>query len=81
MPFAQVNISIPTCFDASINRIAAWVTGFRNLQNTLLNALLSSDMIKKQNEGNFADQLVRQEELKVLPFGKIWAEYCRCCGA
>ena len=67
-------------FDASINRVAAWVTGFRNVQKALLNALLTPDMSAKQNVGNFTDLLVRQEELKTLPFGEIWAEYCRRCG-
>ena len=64
-------------FDASVNRIAAWVTGFRNVQKALLNALLTPDMTKEQNAGNFTDLLVRQEELKTLPFGEVWAEYCR----
>ena len=59
--------------DASVNRIAAWVTGFRNVQK----ALLTPDMTKEQNAGNFTDLLVRQEELKTLPFGEVWAEYCR----
>ena len=67
-------------FDASVNRIAAWVTGFRNVQKALLNALLTPDMTKEQNEGDFTDLLVRQEELKTLPFGEVWAEYCRRCG-
>lgn len=71
-------------FDASVNRIAAWVTGFRNVQkallNALLNALLTPDMTAEQNAGNFTDLLVRQEELKTMPFGEVWAEYCRRCG-
>ena len=67
-------------FDASVNRIAAWVTGFRNVQKALLNALLTPDMTKEQNEGDFTDLLVRQEDLKTLPFGEVWAEYCRRCG-
>lgn len=67
-------------FDASVNRIAAWVTGFRNVQKALLNALLTPDMTVEQNAGNFTDLLVRQEELKTMPFGEIWAEYCRRCG-
>ena len=67
-------------FDASVNRIAAWVTGFRNVQKALLNALVTPDMTAEQNAGNFTDLLVRQEELKTMPFGEIWAEYCRRCG-
>ena len=64
-------------FDASINRIAAWVVGTRNMQKALLFALLQPDLKSAQNEGNFTDVLVRSEEAKTLPFGDIWAEYCR----
>lgn len=67
-------------FDASVNRIAAWATGLRNVQKALLNALLMPDMTAEQNAGNFTDLLVRQEELKTMPFGEIWDEYCRRCG-
>ncbi len=70
-------------FDASINRIAAWVTGFRNAQKALLMALVTpNDELKKlQDEGSFTELLVRQEELKTMPFGEIWNEYCRRCNA
>jgi L-rhamnose isomerase len=70
-------------FDASINRISAWVTGFRNLQKALLFALLQpNDLLKKlQDEGDFTQLMVMQEELKTYPFGEIWDEYCRVCGA
>ena len=69
-------------FDASINRIAAWVTGFRNLQKALLFALLQPcETLKKlQDEGNFTKLMVLQEELKTYPFGDVWQEYCRACG-
>ena len=68
-------------FDASINRISAWVTGFRNLQKALLFALLqpNEELKTLQDEGNFSRLLVLQEELKTLPFGEIWDEYCRAC--
>lgn len=68
-------------FDASINRVAAWVVGFRNLQKALLLALVTPDMTALQDNGNWTELMVRQEELKTLPFGEIWAEYCRVCGA
>ncbi len=64
-------------FDASINRIAAWVVGTRNMQKALLFALLQPNLKQAQEEGNFTDILVRQEEAKTLPFGDVWAEYCR----
>ena len=69
-------------FDASINRICAWVTGFRNVQKALLFAMLQpQDTLKKlQDEGNFTKLLVMQEELKTMPFGDVWDEYCRSCG-
>ena len=69
-------------FDASINRVAAWVTGFRNLQKSLLFALLQPcEALKKlQDEGNFTKLMVMQEELKTYPFGDVWQEYCRVCG-
>ncbi|GHV81921.1 L-rhamnose isomerase [Spirochaetia bacterium] len=64
-------------FDASINRIAAWVTGTRNMQKALLNALLMPhDELKAlQDAGNFTKLLVMQEDLKTLPFGAVWEEY------
>ena len=69
-------------FDASINRVSAWVTGFRNLQKALLFSLLqpNDELTKLQNEGNFTKLMVMQEELKTMPFGDVWEEYCRSCG-
>ena len=64
-------------FDASINRISAWVTGLRNVQKALLNALLTPhDKMKElQKDGKFTDLMVMQEDIKTAPFGDIWAEY------
>ena len=69
-------------FDASINRVSAWVSGFRNLQKALLFALLqpNAEMTRLQNEGNWTKLMVVQEELKTMPFGDVWEEYCRKCG-
>ena len=69
-------------FDASINRISAWVTGYRNAEKALLFALLQpvEDWKVLQDAGQFTELMVRQEESKTLPFGEIWAEYCRRCG-
>lgn len=67
-------------FDASINRISAWTVGFRNVQKALLNALLEPQDLKNiQNESNFTKLMVIQEELKTLPFGDVWNEYCTRC--
>ena len=64
-------------FDASINRISAWVTGVRNVQKALLNALLlPADTMKElQEKGNFTQLMYLQEECKTMPFGDIWAEF------
>ena len=67
-------------FDASINRIAAWTVGLRNVQKALLNALLTPDFTELQNANDWTSLLVQQEELKTMPFGEVWAEYCRICG-
>ena len=76
----RVNMALDY-FDASINRIAAWTVGFRNVQKALLMALCTPDFTAMQNDGNWTELMVRQEELKTMPFGEIWAEYCRVCGA
>jgi len=69
-------------FDASINRISAWVTGYRNVQKSLLYALLEPSCLKEtQDSGNWTKLMVLQEEMKTMPFGEIWDEYCRFCGA
>ena len=68
-------------FDASINRISAWTVGFRNVQNALLMALITPDLTAMQNADNWTELMVIQEELKTMPFGEIWTEYCHQCGA
>lgn len=69
-------------FDASINRISAWTVGFRNFQKALLSALITpnKDLKKLQDENRLTELMVRQEEVKTLPFGAVWAEYCEECG-
>ncbi len=64
-------------FDASINRISAWVTGVRSVQKALLFALLQPDekMKELQNESNFTEIMYLQEEMKTAPFGDVWNEY------
>ena len=70
-------------FDASINRIAAWVVGMRNVQKALLSALLvPHDMLKEyQDKADFTSMLAVSEEMKTMPFGAVWNEYLRRCGA
>ena len=66
-------------FDASINRISAWITGIRSVQKALLFALLQpSDKMKElQNESNFTELMVISEEIKTAPLGDVWEEYLR----
>ena len=77
----RVNIALDY-FDASINRVSAWVTGYRNVQKALLFALLQPvEALKElQDTDQFTELMVRQEELKTAPFGEVWDEYCRQCG-
>ena len=65
-------------FDASINRVAAWVLGMRNMQKALLEALLEPTATLKalQDGEQFTEQLVLQEELKSYPFAAVWEEFC-----
>lgn len=65
-------------FDASINRIAAWTIGTRNMIKALLSAMLTpNELLKKyQDEGNFTERLALMEELKTYPMGDIWNYYC-----
>lgn len=69
-------------FDASINRISAWVTGQRSMAKALLYALLMpyEEMKRLQDAGDFSRLMVLGEELKTLPFGDVWDEYCSRAG-
>lgn len=64
-------------FDASINRIAAWVIGMRNMQKALLQALLMPhDLMKKmQDKEDFTGLMVLQEQMKSMPFYDIWQRF------
>ena len=66
-------------FDASINRISAWVTGVRSVEKALLYALLEPNkkMKELQNNADFTSLMVMHEELKTMPFGDVWAEYLK----
>lgn len=69
-------------FDASINRIAAWAIGLRSWQKALLSAMCTPNTALKalQDENRLTELMMMQEEIKTLPFGDIWAEYCERCG-
>lgn len=78
----RVNMALDY-FDASINRISAWIVGFRSWQKALLSALcIPYGALKElQDAGNWTELMVRQEAVKMLPFGEVWKEYCRQCNA
>ncbi|GAF64745.1 L-rhamnose isomerase [Bacillus sp. TS-2] len=65
-------------FDASINRVAAWTIGTRNMVKSLLLALLTpNEHLKElQEKGQFTERLALMEEFKTYPFGAIWDYYC-----
>jgi L-rhamnose isomerase len=65
-------------FDASINRVAAWVIGTRAMLKALLLALLAPiDLLRQfENDGDFTARLAMLEELKTLPAGAVWDFYC-----
>ena len=69
-------------FDASINRVAAWAIGARNMQKALLNALLqpAKQLADYQTKADFTKMLAVSEEIKTMPFGIVWDEYCERCG-
>jgi len=65
-------------FDGSINRIACWAIGSRNMQKALLWAALEpvSMLQRFEAEGDFTSRLAYLEEIKTLPFGDVWDAYC-----
>jgi len=65
-------------FDASINRIAAWVVGLRSFRKALLSALLTphATLAALQDSEQFTKLMVLQEELKTMPMGAVWEEFC-----
>ena len=65
-------------FDASINRIAAWVVGMRNWQKALLVAMLTpwAELEALQDAEDFTALMVKSEALKMMPYGDVWATFC-----
>lgn len=74
---ARVRIGLDF-FDASINRVAAWVIGTRALQKALLIALLEPSALLRQHEasGDYTRRLALLEESKALPWGAVWDYFC-----
>ena len=69
-------------FDASINRVSAWVNGMRSMSKALLYALVSPNaMLKDLQDTNQLTKLMAvSEEVKTLPFGDVWNYFCEECG-
>ena len=69
-------------FDGSIDRIAAWVIGMRNMRKALLIALLEPYRVLREAElkFDFTARLSLHEEIKTLPWGAVWEEYCERSG-
>jgi L-rhamnose isomerase len=69
-------------FDASINRVAAWTIGARNMIRALLvGALEPTDRLRAvEAVGDYTTRLALQEEVKTLPFGAVWDFYCESKG-
>ncbi len=65
-------------FDATINRVSAWVVGTRATQKALLQAMLApiDDLKKAELNYDFTTRLAVTEELKSYPFGAVWDEFC-----
>ena len=68
-------------FDASINRLVAWVVGSRCWQKALLIAMLEPEGIcEDETKGDFTARMANREALKTLPWGAVWAQFCERCG-
>jgi L-rhamnose isomerase len=69
-------------FDGSINRIAAWVIGTRNMIKSLLKALMEpTPMLRTfEADGDYTSRLALLEEIKTLPFGAVWDYHCESSG-
>ncbi|MFU1792241.1 L-rhamnose isomerase [Paenibacillus azoreducens] len=69
-------------FDATINRVAAWVVGTRNTQKAFLKAFLepTAELKKLELENDFTSRMVITEELKDFPYGDVWNYFCEING-
>jgi L-rhamnose isomerase len=75
--FDKVNIGLDF-FDASINRIGAYVSGIRSAQKSLLYAILepTNKLLELEQNGQWFERLALLEEMKAKPFGAVWDYYC-----
>ncbi|HHW47293.1 MAG TPA: L-rhamnose isomerase [Clostridiaceae bacterium] len=75
--FGRAHIALDY-FDASINRISAWVIGTRAVLKAILAALLEPTelLVEEEDRGNYGNRLALMEEFKTLPYGAVWNKYC-----
>lgn len=75
---SKVNVGLDF-FDASINRVGAYVTGTRATQISFLKALLEPITLLKEyeNAGKGYEKLAMMEESKLMPFGDVWNYFCQ----
>ena len=78
LPRAHIGLDY---FDASINRVAAWVIGARATLKALLIAMLepAAELRRLEGDGNLTARLALLEDLKTMPFGAVWDRYCAGC--
>ena len=78
----RTHIGLDCSFDASINRVAAWIVGARSVIRALLRAMLepASQLRELERAGDFASRLVLQEAIEQLPFAAVWDHYCETAG-
>jgi L-rhamnose isomerase len=79
--FNRIHIALDF-FDASINRLTAWVTGSRAALKAVTIALLEPLhlLLEEENKGNFGNRLALLEEIKMLPYSAVWNKYCSIKG-
>ncbi|NCU26155.1 L-rhamnose isomerase, partial [Candidatus Nomurabacteria bacterium] len=75
--FDRVHLALDF-FDASINRISAWVIGTRATQKAILGALLEpvGTLREAEENGNFGNRLALTDEFRSLPVGAVWNKFC-----
>jgi L-rhamnose isomerase len=75
--FGQIGMGLDF-FDASINRVAAWIIGLRSAGKAILTALLEpSDLLEAaEAKGDFTSRLALMEEFKNLPANAVWEKLC-----
>ncbi|MHC5215067.1 L-rhamnose isomerase [Enterococcus sp. LJL128] len=79
LPITNIGLDF---FDATINRIAAWVIGTRNTQKAIMKAMLepTEELKAIENSGDYTTRLAMIEELKDFPFADVWNYYCEING-